>query len=300
MRLRLHFILAALALAASTTNATAQGGRVNLGHSAAKDIAVRLVGPFARLKVTGWAHDSVALVGWIPPTFKLDNAFAGDPGVPSRGAKFYIDGEGVVTMKTASLELFVPAAARVWIKGGTSDVTVTGVTGDLDLNMLGGTIVVDGKPTALNVEAIDANVHFSGTSDWLRLKTDAGDIAMAGQSADAAFTTVSGNVRVIGATLDRARFESMTGSLTFAGELLRNASLQFDSHSGAIDVQLGGKPSAVIQVVTLAGMIENLLTSKRAMAGRNGRGQELEFDVGQGNGRIRITTYKGNVRIAGR
>jgi hypothetical protein len=299
MRRWARLLAAGLLCAVPAHRAIAQQ-RVSFGHSAAKDIAVRLVGPFAHLTVIGWDRDSISLAGTLPSTFRLDNVFAGDPGVPSRGAKFYIDGSNVIMPKQAWLELRVPAKARIAIKGGTSELVARGLTGDVDLNMIGGTITVDGSPTVLDVEAIDASIRFTGSADWLRLKTGAGEIVMSGQSVDAGFTTVSGNVRVSDATLDRARFESTTGSVTVSGEMARGASWTFDTHSGLIDLRLGGKPSAAIEAVTMAGTIENALTTKRADIGRNGRGQEIDFEVGSGDGRIRITTYKGNVRIAGR
>jgi hypothetical protein len=299
MRVQRNMMVAALSCAAAFHPAAAQQ-RVNFGHAAAKDIAVRLVGPFAHLEVTAWDQDSISLTGGLPANFKLDNVFAGDPGVPSRGAKFYIDGSNVIMPKQAWLELRVPAKARVAIKGGTASLIVRGITGELDLNMIGGTITVDGKPVSLNVEGIDASIRFTGSADWLRVKTGAGEIAMSGQSGDAGFTTVSGNITVNDATLDRARFESMTGNVTLAGEMAKGAVWTFDTHSGLVDLRLGSKPSTSIEAVTIAGAIENLLTNKRPDVGRNGRGQEIDLELGSASGRIRITTYKGNVRLANR
>ena len=61
-----------------------------------------------------------------------------------------------------------------------------------------------------------------------------------------------------------------------AGAAARGASWTFDTHSGAIDLRLGGKPSATIEAVTIAGTIENLLTAKRAFqAGQKAAGQPV-------------------------
>ena len=49
-----------------------------------------------------------------------------------------------------SLELFVPVGATVWAKSGSATIDVTGITGGLDLNIVGG----DPVPVIVGVAAI--------------------------------------------------------------------------------------------------------------------------------------------------
>ena len=319
--LRLLFVLSTFILA---TAPPVFAQRVDVGHSATSDIAVNLVGPFASLKVIAWKADSVHVSGFLSSAYRLENVFAGDPKLPSRGAKLYIDGPEEVTPKAAILELHVPANARVWIKGGTSELTVTGLTGEVDINMVGGTINVTGRPRTLSVQAIDASIAVEGDPEWMRLNTAAGNITMRGSSGDAAFTTVSGNVSVGGGSYDRARFESVNGNLAFLGDVARSASLLFDSHGGSVEVQLGafasgpikkgaadmkgvgvateGASGVSIEAETLGGKIENMLSAVRPSARRDGRGQEIVLELGlaPGDARIVVRTFKGNVRLARR
>jgi hypothetical protein len=270
--------------------------RVNIGRAVASDVSITCQGPFAQLKVIAWAFDSVSVTGELTPGAQIENVFAGDPGVRPRGAKIYVRGpEGMVKQGTA-LEIRVPRGARVWVKGGTSEVSVTGVAGEVDVFLVGGVITVTGKPRTANIEAMDARVMFDGATDWLRIKTAAGNITARGNAVDAAFNTVTGNVHVE-AMLERGRFESSSGSLTFAGSLARGASLTFDNHSGAIDVLLNPKADVSIYAFTLMGSIENLLTSRSASAPRGGRGQELELESAFGDGRVKIQSYKGTIRV---
>ena len=290
-------VLAMLALAVPATAQEKNG--VFVAHAVARDVAVRLTGSFGVLRIVGWQHDSLSLSGVMQKGFTLAQPiFSGDPGVLPRGAKLYIEAPDGIYPKMVQLELRVPVGARISVKGGTSSLTVTGITGELDLTMIGGTITVDGSPRRLAVDAMDATVNVTGDAEWVRLKSDAGEITMRGKSMDAAFATTSGNVRVIDANLDRATFESTTGNLTFAGDLARGASVRFNTHSGTIDMLFATRPDVVIEAVTLAGMIENTLTSKAPSVGRTGRGQQIEFEVGLGYGRVTAETYKGNVRVS--
>src|SRR5205823_7580635 len=68
-----------------------------------------------------------------------------------------------------------------------------------------------------------------------------GDIVLSGDSEDAGLTTVSGTIRVPTGRFDRARIESVTGAVDFAGTIARGGSLDVDTHSGAIDLRLPRK-----------------------------------------------------------
>jgi DUF4097 and DUF4098 domain-containing protein YvlB len=131
----------------------------------------------------------------------------------------------------------------------------------------------------------------------MRVKTAAGDIAMNGSSEDAAFTSVSGTTRVNGGRFDRARLESVTGAIEFTGIPVRGGSLTFDSHSGPITLRLGGDVGADVEATSVAGTIENLVSRDRPGVGREGRGQELEMELGGGGAHILIRTFKGTIRL---
>jgi hypothetical protein len=297
----------ALALAASASLASplasplaAQGKgkvqRVDFGGAVAADGSVRLFGGFSSLRVIGWERDSVSLTGTVPAAARVDGGF-GPGGKPARGAKLYVELPPGVT--GGALELRVPARARVWVKAGVAEVTVTGVTGALDVNVVGGSIAVTGSPRELRAEAMDGAVTVDGAPEWLRVKTASGDVRLrggAGQTADAGAATVSGAVHVVGGRYERVRLETVTGAVTFAGALARGAALDVETHGGAVELALGGA-SAEVDVVTLTGAIANRLTAARPVTGRDGRGRELGFTVGDGSARVVVRSFKGDVRV---
>ena len=271
--------------------------KVDIARATAKDVAVTLQGPFARLNIVAWAFDSVAITGTLMHGAQIENVFAGDPGLRPKGAKVYIRGPEDMVKGGTVIEMRVPRSARVWVKGGISEVTVAGITGEIDVSLVGGWVTVDGNPRVANLEAMDGRVTFDGAASRLNMKTAAGNILARGRALDASFYSVSGNVRV-DAVLERGKFETLSGTVTYAGELARGAALTFNTHDGAIDVMLGGKPDVVINATTMQGVIENLFTSKSASTRRDGRGQELELELAFGDGRVDITSFKGNIRLS--
>jgi hypothetical protein len=296
--MRHSFCMAILWSALAVSNAAAQQ-KVDAGHAAAPDVSMRLSGPFAKLQIIGWQSDSISITGTLPKGSRLE-AYMGDTPAPARGVKMYVDAANPNAPAGGSLILHVPFGARVAVKTGTADIDVSRMTGELDINVLGGNVRVEGKLRLLNVESIDAGITFDGSADWVRLKSAEGDVTMSGQSPDAAFSTVSGIVRASGGPFERARFETVTGAVTFAGTLLRNSAINIDTHSGAVEVQVPPKSPVDIDAITSNGTIENVLTGRPAVAGRDGRGQEIGLSMGGSGARIVIRSYKGTIRLMGR
>lgn len=276
-----------------TTTALAAQQKVDRRHAVTRDVYVRINGAFASLRVTAWDRDSMALVGDAPKGTRVDGG-ASEP--PSKGVKYYLEAP-TGTPATARLELFVPAGATVWAKAANATMEVSGVTGGLDLNVIGGRIAVNGTPRELNVESMDGAVTVTGSPGWMRVKTASGNVVVNGGSPDAGVTTVSGTITAQGGDYERARIESVTGNVVFGGTLRRAGSLTIDSHSGTIDLALPVKASLDIEATTIAGSIINNVTSRRPTPGREGRGEELSLGLGIGDARATLRSFKGNIRL---
>ena len=257
--------------------------------------SVRISGTFAELRIRGWNKDSVVITGTVPNDAHFAGGFLAPAGTVSPGAKFFV--ESPTGVPAGTLEVRVPAGARVWAKAGSATIDAEGVTGGLDLNVIGGSVHVTGSPRELTVEAMDGAIVVEGAPPWARLKTASGDITLGAGSEDAAVTTVSGDIRVAG-RYERLRISSVTGPVAFNGDLVRGGSLDVDTHSGTIDLRFSPKLSADIDVATISGRIENAFNKRAPIAGREGRGQELGFTAGNGGARVYVRSFKGNVKLS--
>lgn len=261
--------------------------------------SIRVFGDVGRLRITGWDRDSVVVTATLPKGARIDASRGGQEGRPSPGMKIYVEVPRAPA-PDATLELHVPARARVWAKSGSADVEVTGLTGGLDLNIVGGSVRVVCSPAELQVESMDGSVTIEGNPAWLRAKTATGDIVLRGGSADAGLSTVSGAVRVGEGRFERAKFASVTGAIVFAGDLARGAALDVDTHSGPIELRLGPQLDAEVDVATITGKIDNTFNARRPLPGREGRGMELGFTSGTGRARVLVRSFKGNVYLRAR
>jgi hypothetical protein len=275
---------------------------INRGWAVAPTASIRFSGSVGRLRIVGWDHDSLAVVGSVPAGARFESGVASPTrtGERSGGAKMYLESPDDDVASTATLELRVPRRSRVWIKSGTADVELRDFTGGADLNVIGGHVLVVGSPRELQVGAMDANVEVNGSPAWLRVKTATGTITLRGGSTDAALATVSGGIHLEGggAALERARFESVSGPISVNNIMLaRSADVVIDSHSGAVNVVVPPGTDFEISASSVVGSIENRFDASRPLAGREGRGAELNVSRGGGGARMTIGTFKGTITL---
>jgi hypothetical protein len=255
------------------------------------EAALRIVNMVGSVVVHGWNKDTLMVRGTLGPG---DSFFMGGGYT---GAKMFVESANDRDPKPARLEVWVPAGARVWIKTATASIDVSDVTGGLDLYTVSGTIDVTGNPHELNAEAIDGDVHITGSPPWVRAKSASGTIVFQGASSDAAFSTVSGAVKVDGGIFERTKIETVTGNINFSGQLDRSGAFDFDTHSGSVDIAIPEKTPASFSVVTIAGTITNNLSKTCPIPGRFGRGAELTTEVSGGGAKVSVRAFKGQVII---
>jgi hypothetical protein len=267
------------------------------GHAAAPTASVRLVAAVGSVRVIGWAHDSVELAGTVPAGSRVEFA---SPDGAARGMKMYVEIPDHRMASDGRLVLRVPKGARVWLKTGSADIDVTGVVGGLDLNVVGGSITVHGNPRELRAESMDGNVLVDGTPEWLRAKTATGDITMTGGGQDLGASTISGTIRSRGGPVERMKLESTTGAINFANDPARAGTIEIETHSGPVEVQLPRKGDMELDLATITGAIENDWSRTRPASGREGRGMTLATSAGMGSGRLNVRSFKGTIRIRAR
>lgn len=295
--IKYRLLIQALALCLAVAPAAAQQ-KIDIRRAASPEMSMRLGGTFASLRIVGWAKDSIVIIGTLPKGARFDGGLGASGSEPVRGAKFYIEQPMGTGEASGTFEVYVPERARFWSKAGNARIEASGISGGLDLNIVGGSITVSGNPRELNVESMDGNVEITGSPSWMRVKTATGDITMRGSSEDAAFTTISGTTRISDGRFERARVESVTGSTHFSADIARAGTLTIDSHSGALEFVPTMKSGIEIEANTITGRIENGVSKQRPIAGREGRGEELALRLGSGDARATLRSFKGSIRFA--
>lgn len=274
----------------ATVNANAQGNTIR-GLPLNSDGSIRIYNLVGSVRITAWNRDSVAVRGTLGKGNTLHM------GGARTGMKMFVEGIDERNPQPAHIEISVPARSKVWVKTVTADVDVSGVSGSLDIYVVGGAIRITGSPADLNAEAIDGSILIAGSPAWMRAKSASGTVTLRGSSKDATLSTVSGGITVEGAGFERAKFETVTGNIGFAGSFERGGAIDFETHGGAINIGIPSSSPADFDVVSIAGSIRNGLTSQAVLAGRYGRGAELLTSNAGGGARVSIRSFKGPVTL---
>src|SRR5690606_32589538 len=118
---------------------------------------------------------------------------------------------------------------------GTSSMFASGIKGDLVVSLVGGDIEVRGAPRQEFAESMTCRMTLDVRTAVARAKSVTGPILLRGTIRDAGATSVSGNVLIEDAVIERGSFESTNGELRFVGQLRRGAGLDFVTHAGAVE-----------------------------------------------------------------
>jgi DUF4097 and DUF4098 domain-containing protein YvlB len=243
------------------------------------------------VRVIGWERDTIAVSGTVMER-GADRFYM---GVSSHGSKLGIWASQGDSLPPSHLEIRVPRGAAVWIKTMSADAEVSGVSGGVDVYSVAGRIAVTGAPRELYAETMGGAISADVATRSARLKSASGAIELRGRIADAAVQNVSGTIAVRGGAIERGRFESVDGDVSYDGAVPRAASLDFITHGGRVRLGIPPDTRADVLVSTYAGQLENGF-KVRALEGSNRfKGQEYTFALNGGGAQVSVRTFKGNV-----
>jgi DUF4097 and DUF4098 domain-containing protein YvlB len=264
-------------------------------YAAAPSGFIRIHSIVGSVRVTGWDSDSVAVTGTVSETkldrFEVHGAY--------EGSKMGFFGEGT-QLKPSHLEVRVPAGSQVWVKTASADVTVTGVTGGVDVYSVSGRLEVGGTPREVFVESMGGAVRVAADTRTVRARTASGDITVAGAVTDVIATSVSGRVTAEGGAFERGRFESVDGDILFAGEIRRGSWLDFINHSGAIEVVVPRATSADFALTLFEGGFQDEFGVRPTYGGNKLKGQQVGFTLGAGGAHVTVRNFKGRTILRAR
>lgn len=205
------------------------------------DGAVRIHNYNGSVTIRGWNKDSIHVTGSIATKGK--KAFFGG----GRGAAAKMGVEGVDEKSPlADLTIMLPVRARLSVRGAATSIDIRDFSGTIDATTLSGRLHIAGSPTEVMAETMDGDLEIEASPGFLRGRTAIGRVTWTGSSDDVTIVTVSGGITVNGANLYRARFETISGDMKFAGSVRPDGRLTFDAHSG--DISLAFSKSTVAEL----------------------------------------------------
>ena len=206
------------------------------------------------------------------------------------------------------LEMDVPRGANVRLQTTSGDISLTDVaratvvttSGNIDLTRMREetTATVIGGDISVRDSTGLFNLHATGGS------IDARHLVPLAASDTVSASTVSGEVNLNQVTHQRVNVNSVSGQVTYSGELVRNGSYSFQNLSG--EIRLSIPASSSFRLVTNVGETVkinsdfnlNYTQNQNIGPGNRREPRRVNATVGTGEALIRVSLLTGSLRIS--
>jgi len=257
----------------------------------ASDATIRITNLSGATRVLGWDRDSIAVSGSAPLKAGF---FIGGAG---RMAKLGMEPEeGARDSTSGYLDVRVPRHARVWVRSASGAIDVQALQGEVDVVSVGGSIRVTGSMRVVTAESIDGDIEIIGPMPLVRVKTGGGRILLRQPSGDVMGSTVTGAIIVTEAEVRGARLETVSGPVSYGGTIDGHGTLNIQTHSGDVELQLPTLLGAEFDLESTSGMATVALPAKSSQPRK---GKTLFFANAGGGAQVVVRSFKGHISVFG-
>lgn len=257
--------------------ATQTEQRAERGWSVAPDAVVRVYVPAGDVTVRAWDRDSVHLRGKLHVNASLFGGGARTHVKVGVEARSQENG----TLPRASLEVFVPRRARLWVKMIDGTMAISGTQVELEAYTVRGRVDIADAHGSTSIESIDAPVRLSQATGDVRIRGSRADVLLERVQGLASISTVSGAV-VLRRSPIEGRVETVGGDISLEGVRI-GGSLVAQSHAGNIVLHIPATDRPRLTAWARG----------RAVPGVDGTGQTRR-------GAIEARSFKGSVTLTDR
>jgi DUF4097 and DUF4098 domain-containing protein YvlB len=289
----IKMLAVAVLLGASATRA---GEAVDRTVSVAPDVEVQIENVAGSVEVEAWDRSEIRVVADLGDDVEnLAIEVDGDevrieveiPDHEGRRQHWDIDSD---------VQVWIPSRASVDIETVSASVEVAGVGGTLEVETVSGQIDAEGSPASAELATVSGNIDFTGSGTAIDAETVSGHIDLEGVTGRIDVSTVSGSVEVDGSAIERADFESVSGSIKLSADLVRGARVDCSTHSGNVELLLPANTAASFEVETFAGDISSDFGGEVRRTSRYAPGRELYHSTGS-DAKISVETFSGRVYL---
>lgn len=294
--------LFSIALLLACGQALAAGTPIEQSRAVNPDARIEISNVKGAVSVTAWDKSEVAISGTLGEGSKgLAVEGGGDrlsikvQGPQQQGGGWFSWG-GQSRMGDTLLDIKVPKSAALKIDVVSADVTVAGVAGrSLDVNGVSGKMRLDSGAGEVEVDSVSGSIELVGTATRAHLQTVSGDIRARGLGGKLRFESVSGDVGADNGSYRELDASTVSGNIELRGTPEPAARISAESMSGDIRLYLPATVSTSLRASSFSGSINSDFgTVERP---EHGPGTRLEATSGNGDGRIKIETFSGDVEV---
>lgn len=262
---------------------------------AAADGHVHVSNIAGEVTISGWSRNEVEVTGELGRNVEEliverdGNRVTVKVKVPRRS------GRGI----DSDLHIQVPQASSIDVGTVSADIDVTEVRGEQSLNTVSGDVNTEAFGNDISAESVSGDIEVSGQRK--DAETDAstvsGNVTLFRVAGAVEAGSVSGDVIVDEGSFDRASLETVSGDIVFHGDVRNGGKINAETVNGNIDLEFDRKVGGRYNIDTFNGDIRNCYGPKAVRTSKYTPGWELNFEEGDGNARVNVSTLNGDISI---
>jgi DUF4097 and DUF4098 domain-containing protein YvlB len=269
----------------------ALAAELDLTRDVAADATVKVTNVAGEIRITAWENSEVRLSGTLGRDQELDISES------ASGIQFEVRNiDDDDDYDEAFLKLAVPVGASIVAEGISADISVSGSAGDsVTAESVSGDVEISAQVGRVELSSVSGDVSFKGSAGRGSFESVSGDIDAAGVSGEVNISTVSGDATLSAGALERAQFETVSGSLELDLTLAAGGRLTAESMSGDVELILPAGQQGEFSVQTFSGDIRSAYGEARDES--FGPGSRLRHTEGDSGARFRVESFSGDVVI---
>jgi len=273
---------------------------IQLRHDATATARISIGNVAGTVNVTAWDRNEVQVSGRLGDGAK-PLAITGTDGnlqirVEPQGGSGWFNWRGDSKMAPTTLELHVPKAASLDVEVVSAPLVIDGMDGgSIQVNTVSGKARINARTPSLKVDSVSGGIEQAGHAELAELQTVSGDILAPALGREVELQTISGRIQAHGGPWQKLTLSTVSGDVQLGGALAPAGSIGIDSMSGDVQLQLPADSSASLHASSFSGDLRSDFGT--AQKPGHGPGSSLDVRLGDGNGKINIETFSGDLRV---
>jgi DUF4097 and DUF4098 domain-containing protein YvlB len=237
------------------------------------------------ISVSTWDRDAIEVV---------DEDGAGGVSLRRRGGSVIVGVEGRRRRRSAEASVRIPSWVDIEVGSPSLDVTIRGVDGVVTVGTVRGDVVIEDVGGAVDVRSISGEIRVTDARGRVSASSQSDDVTLRRVSGPVEVHSGDGNIRLDDLQSTSVRAEARDGDIVFTGAVAEDGDYGFFLHDGDATVTIPASTSARVSVSTFSGEFQSDFTVR---VGRFTSGRQFDFVLGDGDARIQIEVFDGDISL---
>ena len=198
---------------------------------------------------------------------------------------------GFVTI--VDFDLTVPASLDLSLEGWSTDVTVEGSDGQVEVETFQGDITILGGRGSVKAETVSGEIQIDGADGVIEVNSVAEDVRISNSSGEVYVETVGGSIILEGLSASIVEAGSVGGRVSFEGPVVDGGEYFFISHGGTVSITIPETSDASVTFASVHGNISSDFPGTPELE----RGARNTFTIGSGGADIEAETFGGRIML---